>query len=260
LLIYLKSYLNADEVKIVSAPDYKGMGDLLKNRNIDLAWLGTKNYLRLKSKLKIDPLVRPIRFGKPYYGGIIITRVDTGINSISDLKGKTFAFVDKGSASGYLYPLALLLKNGIYPERDFKKVLFLGEHDTVVYNVFLKKVDAGSVYDDARYTLNDAKQRKELKVIAHTAQIPNEPIVVRADMPENLKEKLKAAFLSFNLKDEKTGAVLRQYNAIIKDHISGFASVSDKDYDVVRDLQKIVDNYLSSKEGKQKGEKAKIKK
>ena len=69
-------------------------------------------------------------------------------------------------------------------------------------------------------------------------------------MPKDLKEKLKSAFLSLNLKNEKTGAVLRQYNAIIKDHISGFAPVSDKDYDVVRDLQKIVDNYLSSKDKK----------
>lgn len=251
LMVYLKNKLNYDNVKMISAPNYEGMAKLLKENKIDIAWLGTKNYIKLKETLDVDAVIRPVRFGKPYYGGLIIARKDSSIKKLEDLKDKVFAFVDKGSASGYLYPLALLLKSGINPTTYFKEIKFLREHDTVVYNVFLKKVDAGCVYDDARLTLKDENQVKELSVIARTPNIPNEPIVVSKSMSPEDKEAIINAFLKLSIDDPETGAVLKQYDTIIKDKISGFIRVTDKDYDVVRDLTKTIEEYeKNSSEGK----------
>ncbi len=251
LMLYLKNKLNYDNVKLISAPNYEGMAKLLKEGKVDIAWLGTKNYIKLKTMLDIDAVIRPIRYGKPYYGGLIIARKDSSIKTLKDLKGKVLAFVDKGSASGYLYPLALILKSGIDPSTYFKEVKFLSEHDTVVSNVFLKKVDAGCVYDDARLTLKDDNQIKEIAVIARTPKIPNEPIVVSKTMSSEDKEAIINAFLQLSIDDPEIGAVLKQYDTIIKDNITGFIRATDSDYDVVRDLTKTIEDYeKKSTEGK----------
>ena len=60
--------------------------------------------------------------GKDYYNGYIITRADSGINSISDLEGKHFGYVDKGSASGYLYARYSIQQDGHDPENFSAKL------------------------------------------------------------------------------------------------------------------------------------------
>ena len=63
----------------------------------------------------ITPVATPKVNGKDYYNGYIITRADSGINSISDLEGKHFGYVDKGSASGYLYARYSIQQDGHDP-------------------------------------------------------------------------------------------------------------------------------------------------
>ncbi|MFH2202938.1 MAG: phosphate/phosphite/phosphonate ABC transporter substrate-binding protein [Elusimicrobiota bacterium] len=240
---YLENVLSCDQVQIVSATDYRRMAKLIENDQIDIAWMGTKNYLRLHQETGVSAFLRPVRRGKPYYGGLIIARADSGITRLSDLKGKVFAFVDKGSASGYLYPLALLLKSGIDPDQSFKEVKFLGGHDSVVYNVFLKKVDAGAVYDDARLVMKDPNQIKQLRVVAQLPRIPNEPIAISKRLSAARREEIVRAFLALSLKDARTGEVLERFNAGFNDNVHGFVRASDADYDVVRELEKTVSAY-----------------
>ncbi len=240
---YLEKALSCDKVKIVSATDYQRMAKLIENNQIDIAWMGTKNYLRLHRDTGVTAILRPVRRGKPYYRGLIIARADSGIAKLADLKGKVFAFVDKGSASGYLYPLALLLKNGIDPDKSFKEVKFLGGHDSVVYNVFLKKADAGAVYDDARLVMKDPNQIKELKVVERLPRIPNEPIAISKGLSAKRREEIVAAFMGLRIEDPQTGAVLKRFNSGFNDNVHGFVRATDADYDVVRELEKTVRSY-----------------
>src|SRR5207244_6062947 len=87
--------------------------------------------------------------GSSTYRGIIVTRKDSGIKSIADLKGKRFAFVDPKSASGYVYPRAMLIEKGIDPETFFSETIFAGSHDRVIAAVLNRRVDAGAIYDGA---------------------------------------------------------------------------------------------------------------
>ena len=71
---------------------------------------------------------KPETRGGPSYQGLILTRADSRIRSLADLKGKTFCYVNKGSTSGYLYPRALLRQAGLDPDTDFASKSFGHDH------------------------------------------------------------------------------------------------------------------------------------
>ena len=233
LLDYMAKKLGVKAVKLVLAEDYAGIVNYLKDGKIDIAWIGTVAYIDGREKAGARPIVRPVRFGRDTYGSIIIVRTDSPFKTVTDLKGKSFAFVDRESASGYLFPLAYLLSQGITPNRDFKKVDYLREHDSVVMAVFFKKFTAGAVYDDARDKLGQ-ENKEHLRVLARIPSIPNEPIVVHPEMPADLVNDIKQAFL--DLSKEKD--FLKDFNSRINDKIDSFVEAKDEEYNSVRELLK----------------------
>ena len=83
---------------------------------------------------------------EPFYKGQFIANAASGIKSFADLKGKTFCFVDPTSASGYILPQLVLLKNGIDPAKDFKNVTNAGSHPNVAIGVYKGDCDAGVTF------------------------------------------------------------------------------------------------------------------
>jgi len=229
LLNYLRNELGVKETRLVLASDYKGIIDKLARGEIDIGWLGSTSYVEAmadpKQKSAMRLLVKPRRFKTTSYRGIIIARQDSGIRKLTDLKGKKIAWVDKDSASGYLFPKALLLEAGVNPDKDFAEAGFLGKHDAVVLNVLLGKYDAGACYDDARNTLREKEKINELTILATTQDISNEPIVCRSDLPEDIIEKIKKAFMKLDVNDPSTKKVLEDCT-----DVQGFTSVQDSDY------------------------------
>ena len=118
--------------------------------------------------------------GRTFYHSQIITRKDSGIKDINDLKGKTFAFVDPSSTSGHLFPKAGLIKLGIDPEKFFGRVLFTGSHDANALAVANKRVDAATIADrifDAAVQKNLVK-REDIHVVWSSDPIPESPTVL----------------------------------------------------------------------------------
>lgn len=248
MMKYLAARLGVGEVKLVSAPDYRGIVDLLKSGKAEMAWMGTFNYIDAYAEVGVETLVRPKRFGKSTYGGLIIAHVDSGINTLADLKGKSFAFVDKKSASGYLFPFAALIENGVNPNSDFSNIQYLKQHDSVCMAVLYRKVDAGAVYDDARKKLKSEEQAAKLKVIKSISEIPNEPIVVTKTISPEIKKALKEAFISLSTENPEGAEVLDTFNKVCADSIEGFEVSADSDYDYVRQIDKILKQHLKDDE------------
>lgn len=239
LLEYLTKELGVKETRLVLASDYKGIFSKLSRGEIDIAWLGTIPYVEAmadeKQKAAMRALVKPKRFKTTSYRGIIIARQDSGIKNLTDLKGKKIAWVEQDSASGYLFPKALLLEAGVNPDKDFSEAVFLGKHDTVVLNVLLGKYDAGACFDDARNTLRDKEKINELTILATTQDISNEPIVCRSDLPEDIIEKIKKAFLKLDIDDPL-------YKKVLEDctDVQGFTTVQDSDYDYAKKVMNLL--------------------
>jgi phosphonate transport system substrate-binding protein len=235
-LEYLTKTLGVKRVTLQTAPDYLSILNQLVADKIDIAWLATMTSVDARKKPDVELLVKPIRFGTTSYRGLIIARQDSGIRSLRDLKGKRFAWVEKESASAYIFPKALLLEANIDPDKDFSEVAYLGKHDAAVYSVLLNKYDACACYDDARNTLKDPSKINELTIIGKTQDICNEPIVVRKTLPPDLIEKIKQALLDLNNKTPEGAKVLEHLT-----DVQGFAPVDPRDYDYVEKVSKMLE-------------------
>ena len=182
------------------ATSYAGVIEAMGAGRADIGWLNTFSYVIAHQKYGAEVRLVTVRFGLPYYRAEIIAQSSAGINTLADLKGKRFAFVDPASTSGYLFPLAGLKKAGYDPQKFFGQTIFAGSHNNVVLAVYQGRVDAGSVFEDARgsvqKTLPDVMQK--LKVVWKSDPIPNDTVTFRRELPGDVKDRVTKALLRFS--------------------------------------------------------------
>jgi len=218
-------------VKPFVASDYNGVIEALRSKRLDVAYLGPFSYVLGTTVADIEAfaVAETKKAGRTFYHSYIIAHKDSGIKTVGDLKGKTFAFVDPSSTSGHLFPKAGLMKEGLNPDKDFSRVLFSGSHDASAISVQNRKVDAAAIADrilDAAVTRGLAK-REDLVIVWKSDPIPESPTVWRKDLPPDLKKRIQAAFLE--VKDIPWSD---------QGQLNGFHPTNDAAYDVIRDAAK----------------------
>ena len=175
----------------------------------------------------ISPVATPKVNGKDYYNGYIITRADSGINSIEDLKGKHFGYVDKGSASGYLYARYSIQQAGFDPENFLGEITFAGSHDQVISGVASGEYAAGATYNEAyEKAEKNGMDMSKIKIISKTGNIQKDAIAFSNKMDPALMDKIREAFVNFNDFQGLTTPV------------TGFVEGKDSNYDLIRDVQR----------------------
>jgi phosphonate transport system substrate-binding protein len=209
----------------------------MRAERVDVANFGAFSYVLAARVADAAAIVVPTdEAGKqPHYKSTIITRPDSGIENLGDLRGKTLAFVDPTSTSGYLYPRKGLVEAGLDPDKDLGRTTFAGGHDAVALAVKNGTVDAGAVADvlHARMVRGGIISRGDTEIIWESEPIPGDPVAVRADLPPDLKRRIRDSFLSMT--PEQVGGPLGITGAV------GYVEVSDEDYDGIRDLVRTLD-------------------
>jgi phosphonate transport system substrate-binding protein len=173
-------------------------------KRADVAAMNTFGYALANKKYGAESRLTVLRHGSPTYQSQFITRADSKIKKIEDLEGKKMAFVDPASTSGYLVPLKTLKDKKIKP----KETVFAMKHDSVVSMVYQGQVDAGATFysppsegkiEDARRLVKTQYPDVEEKVIIVelSQPVPNDPIVFRKDLTEDMKTKIAKAFKDF---------------------------------------------------------------
>lgn len=212
------------KARTIILKDYDALINAINSDLIDIGWFSPFAYVNAKKKSDIDPLVSPKVNGKDYYHGYIIALKDKEINSLKDLRDKIFGYVDKNSASGYLYANHILETNNINPDSDFKDKIFLGSHDAVINGVLNGEIDAGATYDEALdRALKNGLNKDKIQIIEKTDRIPKDAIAASSSLDSKIKTKLKESFIKY--KPNKTD-------------INGFVKSDDKKYNIIR---KIID-------------------
>jgi phosphonate transport system substrate-binding protein len=228
------------DVQPFVATDYAGVVEALRGQKLDIAFLNPAAYVMAKNEANVKVLLKSVRRGGGAFYAAIIARSDSGINSLQDLKDKSFAFGDPISTSGHIFPKKMFKQAGLDPARDFKNVVFAGGHDATVLAVFNHKADAGATYsnntlgDDGSWSmyLKSPAERSQIKVIAYSEPIPNDNLVASASLDDETVKKITKVFT-----DLSTTAEGRQWlNNIYR--IEGFEPATDADYASVRDAFK----------------------
>jgi phosphonate transport system substrate-binding protein len=224
------------EVQPFVATDYTGVVEALRVNKLDIAFLTPASYVLARNEANVRVALKSERKGSPYYYAAIITRADSGIRRLEDLRGKTFAFGDPLSTSANVFPRKMLSERGIDPVRDFKQVLYSGGHDATVLAVLNRKVDAGATYANSpdskdtawmRY-LKDPADVKNIRAIAFSEPIPADNLVINASLDERIAKQVEEIFLELS-RDPNGKKMLRDLY-----QIDGFVVATDKDYDSVR--------------------------
>ena len=219
------------EIKPFVATDYNGVIEALRAKKLDVALLGPFSYVLAASIAEVDPIAIPeTQKQGPSYHALIIARKDRNIRSLVDLKGKTFAFVDPSSTSGHLFPKSAMLRAGLNPDKDMRAI-FAGSHDASAIAVQNGKVDAAAVADGlfqaavARGVIN----ADEVMIVWTSEPIPGAPVVIRRDLPEPLKQRLRAAFAAMHDIPWAKGTIIKRW-----------VPATDETFAVIRETSKLL--------------------
>jgi phosphonate transport system substrate-binding protein len=220
-------------IKVYMPTDYLGVVEALRNRTADMAFVHPAGYVFANREAKAQIVAVDVWHGKTSYTSRFYVRKDSGLKRLEDLRGKTIAFVDPGSTSGYVYPMVMLIKRGLVKDRDpktfFKEAMFAGTHEAALLALLNGSVDAVASFDLApQQYLKDKERVDRIVHVAETDSIPEAGMCVREGLDPALVAKLTQSLMAFNAPE---------YRPILKDFygIDGFAPAKDSDYDPVRE-------------------------
>ena len=244
------------ETKLFTPADYDGVIQGLLGGSLDMAWLGASAYAKayLTDPEALDVvLVKTNLDGSVGYYSIGFARKDSGITSLTDMKGKRFGFGDPNSASGYLIPSIEIpqatgasMASGDY----FGEVVFTGGHEQTIVAVNNGEVDAGVTWADGQGSWEDGYNSGALRKavdaglvdmnnlveIWKSKEIPEGPIVLRRALPADVKEKVVTFLKELHGKDPQCA-----YN-MAAGETSGFTPISHEAYESIIAVRKAQSN------------------
>lgn len=216
-------------------------GDIIDRfvmRNLDGAFFGAFTSVLAMEKLGVEPVARPLNLdGTSSAEGYIFVRRDSGIKDIKDMKGKTIAFVDRATATGYIFALAYFKEHGIKnPLNYFKEYYFTGSHDSALLSVLDGKADIGVAKNKIikeRFK-KDPVMEQEILIIARSIALPDVTLCLSKKIDRGLKERIKDILLNMD-KDPEGRKVLERFGAL------RFVAASKEDFSIVYNLLKKAD-------------------
>lgn len=235
--------------RLYFASDYAGVQQAFAAKQLEIANMAPAAYAAtwMDTNGGVEPiLVTQESDGSTSYVAVMYVRSDSGITKIEDLKGKSIAWADPNSASGYLIPRAELRAAGIDPEpgKFFGRTGFAGGHDQALVAVLQKQYDAGVTWvsgqGDPPYTRGTLRaavdkgmlKMEDLRIIWTSRPIQNGPIVVRTDLPAEFKQDMIAFHLALPTAHPDIHRAVERGSAI------GWTTTSHADYAVFVDMRK----------------------
>ena len=182
--------------------DHAAAVEALRNGSADISFMGALPYVLAHHELEARVVLAEVYRGRPTYRARIFVRRDSGFRDLSDLRGKTIAFADPISESGYLFPLdvfarAGLIERGGDPNDFFGATYFAGGYQQAVQAVANGYVDAAGASQFADLLLT-AQQLEEVTWIAESEPIPSHTVIARPGLPESTVGDFRRAMLRLN--------------------------------------------------------------
>ena len=218
-------------VELRTVDTWEGLAKSLASGETDIALLGPWGYVLANNESGAQAIATILYDGKPEYFAIIVTGPKSNVNSLDELKGKTFAFGDKGSTSGYLIPFHMFQKRGIDPEAYFSKVLYT-KHQAIEMQVTRGDLDAGADYNRNRNAMIEQGLIKadDSRIIWTSEPLPNDAFAVSSRLYAD-----KAFVAKVQQALEEVGVLLKKDPSLLPAHYTGFVRTDNAFYKPIRD-------------------------
>ncbi|MFD1038352.1 phosphate/phosphite/phosphonate ABC transporter substrate-binding protein [Virgibacillus byunsanensis] len=219
---------------------YNSLVEAMGANQVHVGFVPAFGYVLANEQYGVEVILKSIRYGSSTYKAQYLVRSDSGIDSLADLEGKIWAYGDKGSTSGYLFPASQLMKEFDYASGTelesefFSGTVQSGGHDNSAIAVYEGEADVATTFDDVRTELEEEYPdvMDKLTVLGYTDEIPNDTISVTKELDDEFVQQIKEAFLSFNDDEDMIKIMNDVYNW---DEID---EATDEEYDVVKDTYK----------------------
>src|SRR5580693_5956567 len=232
------------KVQVYVATGYNAEIEAMRNDKLEIGEFGPLGYVLAHQVAKAEAVAAfGTADGKPdTYWASIVTYPSSGIKTVADIRGRSFAFSDPASTSGHLFPAYGLRKAGLDPDKDIKAI-YAGSHTASFEALYNRKVDAGELNSEQ---LESAKQRGHYKdgdlvFLWKSDPIPTDPFAARADLPADFKKRLIEILQNLDLSqlDEKDRKIMG---------VHGLRTVPQTDdaFNDIRDLVKTLNIDLAA--------------
>jgi phosphate/phosphite/phosphonate ABC transporter binding protein len=217
-------------VELVVPPSYKDLRKGLLRGELDLANLPPLQFvLARREHRRLRGLVTSTYDGASRYQSFLVTRQESSIVSLADLRGRRVCYVDPGSTSGYLLPRHFLRQRGLDPDRLFSSVRFSGNHLAVMQDLLHGRCDVGAIYSIAFLeSSRHGVATTRLRMVAVAGQLPYDVFCASPALDGPTARRLARALLTFDPRRE-----LGRSNLGPTFRINGFVRPTIADYEVV---------------------------
>jgi len=242
MLAYLEKTLGV-QVKMHVATEYAGTIEAMRSKKVEFAVFGPASYAAAWEVTggEVEVILAGTdKFGNLGYHSVIGVKKDSPYQSINDLKGRSFAFADPNSTSGYLAPCYYLRKQGFPPETFFGKTGFSGSHENGILAVLNGTYDgAATWWNDESYSNISRMEEKgmipkgQVRIIWKSPRLPGDPVwAVRKDLPAQMVADIKAALLAMPTADPEA------WKDLVGDTSASLKETSHKDYEGIIAIRK----------------------
>lgn len=225
--------------------NYNALVEAMGANQVQVGFIPAFGYVLANEQYGVEVILKSIRYGSGTYKAQYLVRSDSGIESLADLEGKTWAYADQGSTSGYLFPANQMMQEfGLETAAELESDFFAGTvqsggHDNSAIAVYEGDADVATTFDDVRTELEEEYPdvMEKLTVLEYTNEIPNDTISVTKELDDEFVQKIKDIFLSFNEDEEMIKIMNEVYNW------DAISEATDEEYQVVKDVyQEFKDN------------------
>lgn len=229
------------KVELYVATSYNAEIEAMRNGKLDIAEFGPLGYVLAHQVAQAEAVATFANAdGRPStYTASIVTWPGSGVKTIADVKGESFAYSDPSSTSGHLFPAYGLGKNGIDPDHGVKP-LYAGSHTASYEALRNHKVKVGELNSEeiASARLHHEYDEKAFVTLWKSDPIPLDPLVVRGSLPADFKARAAKVLGSLDLRELPEAD--QKFLAANEDPALKTVPQTDAAYDQIRDLVKIL--------------------
>ena len=250
---YLAKHLNKFGItkgEVVVAGSMEEMASLIKNDKVDIFIDSSFPTIKVCRFSGAKPFLRRWKKGNKEYSSVIFVRKDSGINTLSDLKGKIIAFENPYSTSAYLVPKAILLKEdltltekreiGEGVSSDEVGYIFAQDEENIMVWVLRKMVFAGAL-DNIEYESFAHDSLGELKVLVESVKMPRQVVSHRANLRPELVSEIERVLINMD-KDEEGKKILKVFEKTAK--FDKFPKGVDESLKPIKELMNYIEKGL----------------